>query len=365
MIINSICLAGAGRAAKELSIPALNDITNSNNRRRSVIKAVADIDESMASKICEMNMANNSYTNVQLMLEQEKPDILIINSPVSSHFEYAMLAIDMGINFILEKPATATVKELIEISDSTQKKGVKGMVVHNYKFLPGFQKVWDWYSNGMLGDILHIERVWMTPPHEDRMERDSKGWWHNLTGGRLADSLPHHLYVSYPFVGEMELKHVDVKKMAKDRPWSVCDEANITLSTEKGYVNIRLSTNQKSWPDKKGSGPYDALLYGTKQCAAMFHNDANYFRHPTTRSNIKLGWDTITSVVKRKLSKALGQNIEQGIKGGHNVMFSRFFDYLEGKTENPVPWSEAIHVMKLSDEIGVAMQEKMNNQIIT
>jgi predicted dehydrogenase len=122
MIINLICLAGTGRAAKELSIQALNEITYTNNRRRSVIKAVADIDESIANIICEMNKANNSYTNVQLMLEKAKPDILIINSPVSSHFECAMLAIDMNINYILEKPATATVKELEEIYDSTQKK---------------------------------------------------------------------------------------------------------------------------------------------------------------------------------------------------------------------------------------------------
>lgn len=353
-----VVVAGAGRAGEDLAVGGIRiggrfaDLSNVD------LAAIADVDEARVKLVAGKNNIPGVYTDIKTMLDKEKPDVMFIMTPLAEHYRDAMMCIERGIHFVLEKPATQTVGELEEIRSACEKAGVKGMVSHNYKFLPGFIDAWQWYKDGLLGDIVHIDRVWMSPPHEDRMERVD-GWWHHIPGGRMADGVPHHVYVSYPFVGEMELQHVSVKKLSKDRPWSACDEADIVLSTAKGYVNIRMSTNQASWPEGKRGLTYYVVLYGTHRNAIIFQQEAHLLM-PGMDWKIRRAKQAIGKNIREKIARLRGKPLEQGIRGGHNVMYNRFFQYLEGNIENPVPWEEAIHVMKITEQIGAAMQREID-----
>jgi len=357
----SVC--GAGRAATELTLPAF-DLLKSHNSKRMSIVSVADIDGDKASMLAKRFGVQNVFTDVSEMLRKDKPNIMVINTPVKSHYSLAMEAIDEGVNFIIEKPATETVKELREIREAARKAGVKGMVVHNYRFLPGWRRALEWYKKGKLGSILHVDRIWMSPAQLDRMEKDKGGWWHQIPGGRLADSLPHHLYVAYPFVGEMTVEHVSVRKLS-DREWSKCDEANIMLKAERAYVNVRLSTNQEELPPpgKRKTNPYDALVYGTKRAVAVFHNTAHFFHPLKNKDKVRFGIEGLKDGIKGKVWRFLGRNRTiPAVRGGHAILFGEFLRYVQGEIENPVPWDEAIHVMELSDEIGLMMERQLSGK---
>jgi predicted dehydrogenase len=354
-----IAIAGAGRAGEELAVLGIINGKKYTNLNNVQIVSIADIDIDKANLIANRYNIPNYYSDIIKMLDTEKPDILIITTPLNFHYEHAMCAIERNINIILEKPATETPSQLDDIVSSLKKYGVKGIVSHNYKFLNGFRNALSMYKDGILGDIIHIDRVWMTPAHEDRMEREDN-WWHHIPGGRMADGLPHHLYVCYPFVGEMCLQNVSIKKMSADREWSLCDEANISLSTAKGYVNIRMSTNQELWSDGKGSSTYYATLYGTKRNALIYQTEANILS-PRFRDKLRLVKSSFTKSILPSLS--MGNSLiknDIAIRGGHNIMFNRFIKYLSGEIENPVPWDEAKHVMKLTYDISNAMQTEIN-----
>lgn len=353
-----VVVAGAGRAGEDLAVGGLRNGAKYTDLSNVRLAAIADVDEIRARSIASKYSIPAAYGDIDTMLDKEKPDVMLIMTPLKEHHKDALNCISRGIHFVLEKPATETLGQLEEIKAAAERAKVKGMISHNYKFLGGFQTAWKWYREGLLGDILHIDRLFMTPPHEDRMER-ADAWWHHIPGGRLADGVPHQLYIPYPFVGEMELKYVSVKKLAKDRPWSKCDEVDIVLSTRKGYVNIRMSTNQQSWPEGKLGNTYYAILYGGHRNAILFQDDAQILM-PGIDWRLRRGKEAIRAILKAKVGRLTGKVPERGIRGGHNVMYNRFFQYLEGRIPNPVPWDEAIHVQKLTTEIGLAMQREID-----
>lgn len=238
---------------------------------------------------------------------------------------------------------------------AAEQKGIKASVIHNYKYMPGPAAAWKLYQEGIIGEVLHIDRVWMSPPQNDRMERDPEGWWHRLPGGRLADSLPHHLYIAYPYIGDMTVEYVGVRKMATDRPWSKCDEAEIILKARKAYLNIRLSTNQVSWTGKGMT--YHAILWGTKNNLIVHQNEAAIMPRGDRRYWLRKVVDVLVNGVKRRLGLSRGEPL--AVRGVHNLFFKAFFDYVRGAGPNPTPWEEAIAVMRLTHEIANRMEAEI------
>lgn len=344
-----VCITGMGRAAYKLTIPAL-DVLKSD----CLLVGICDSLKSVAEEAVAKYHGVRHYIDLMEMLNKEKPDVLIINSPLSDHFPSAMMAIEAGVHVIIEKPAMENLQQLEQVKVASEKHGVKVTVVHNYQYMPGPSQARAIYQAGDIGEVLHIDRLWMSPPQNDRMEMDQNGWWHRTPGGRLADSLPHHLYISYPYLGDMEVQYVDVRKMAVDRPWSKCDEAEIILKAKKAYLNIRLSTNQISWSSKGAT--YHAILWGTKNNLIIAQNEAAFMPNGDRKYWMAKGLE----VVRDKLLRTFFlQQKPTSIRGAHNLFFKAFFDYVHDKSGNPTPWEEALIVMRLTAEIAERMETKI------
>jgi len=334
---------GAGHATRTLTIPAFKLVP----RELAELKAVCDPNMETAQKLSTPEKIN-AYSALEEMIEKEKLDVVIINAPMALHASLAIKAMEMGCDVIIEKPAVANLNELHEVKAASDKTGQKFTVVHNYKYYEGPQKALELYKSGVIGDVIHVDRLFLTPPQGDRMEIDKNGWWHKSKGGRLADGLPHMLYLPYMFVGPMELLAVSARKLSKDRPWSFCDDANIVLATAKAHVNIILSTNQESWPYK--GYIYHTIIYGTKLTVLCSHHEANILWNGPSRI-MKVGAQAAIDYVKQKLSRV------RVSRGGHSGFYKAFFDYLNGLGENPAPFEEIYNVAALTDQIGEKMHQ--------
>jgi len=337
-----IAAVGAGRATRELTFPAFRRV------KHGALVALCDPQKSRADMLAQKQNIS-AYTNMAEMIEREHPDVVIVNTPVATHASLAVQAMEMGVHVIIEKPAVASLAELDAIKRAAEQTGKKWTVVHNYKFYQGPQEALRLYQEGVLGEILHVDRYWMSPPQHDRMESDQNGWWHQLPGGRLADALPHMLYIPYMFVGGMELLCVSARKMAADRPWSVADESHVLLQTPRAYVNIRQSTNMESWPYK--GYIYHTFLYGTKLALMANHHEAVIIGHGK-KGDMKRGIIAAREYLKEKLGRA-----DHPTRGAHNRFYDAFFLHVLGDGENPSAWNEIQNVAALTDAIGQKMQE--------
>lgn len=338
-----IGILGAGRATQEISSEAFKYVS------KGALVAICDTNEQLVSKVAG-DLGAKAYTNFQQMVEKEKIQVVILNTPVPTHAPLAIEAMKLGVDVIVEKPAVDKLSELQDIKRVSEQTGRKFTVVHNYKYYEGPQKALKLYKEGVIGDILHIDRYWMTPPQNDRMESNSAGWWHKMKGGRLADALPHFLYIPHMFIGDMELLSVSARKFAEDRPWSFCDESNITLQTPKSYLNIRQSVNMDSWPYK--GYIYHTFIYGSKLALVTDHHRADIL-FAGRKKEVERGMKAAKSILKEKIKK----DENKVSRGAHNVFYDKFFEYVMGEGPNPSPWNEIVNVASLTEEIAGKIDE--------
>lgn len=346
---------GAGHATQTLTVPAFKLLDGS----LAELRAICDPNQNLVQQIgLEHNL--DAYTSMEEMIQKEALDVVIINAPIALHAVLAIKAFELGCDVIIEKPAVAKIEELEQIKQASERTKKIFTVVHNYKFCTGPQLMEQWFKAGILGDIIQVDRIWMSPPQGDRMEMDTNGWWHKATGGRLADALPHMLYEPYMFVGEMELLAVSARKLAVDRPWSFCDETNIMLSTPKAYVNIRESTNQKSWPYK--GYIYHTYVYGTKLSAVCNHREAMIIQDGSKGARIKGGLTALQEWAAEKFIR----RTRPLFRGGHDRFYEEFFKHLNGDAANPTSYEEAYNVSLLTDQISKKIEEgiKTNKKIV-
>src|SRR6185503_11528109 len=75
-----------------------------------------------------------TFRTLEEMLADKNVELVIVNTPSVTHFEYAMQTILAGKHLIVEKPFTATVSQAEELIAAAKKKNVKLSVYHNRRY---------------------------------------------------------------------------------------------------------------------------------------------------------------------------------------------------------------------------------------
>lgn len=83
--------------------------------------------------------------------------LIIVNTPVYTHFEYAKKAILAGKHVVVEKAFTATVAEAEELHELAIRKKVTLSVFQNRRWDSDFKTVEDIYRKNIIGDIVEAE----------------------------------------------------------------------------------------------------------------------------------------------------------------------------------------------------------------
>jgi predicted dehydrogenase len=99
------------------------------------LTAVCDIDEDR-SKAVASEMGVNAYTDIELMLDKEKPDVCLIATQAESHHVVAQAVANRKINILTETPIALTVPCADIMIKSAQKNGVLIEVSENVRRWP-------------------------------------------------------------------------------------------------------------------------------------------------------------------------------------------------------------------------------------
>jgi predicted dehydrogenase len=146
------------------------------------------------------------YDDLELMLDGEALDFLDIASPPAFHAAAAMLALEAGVNVIVEKPLCLDAGELPRLSSLAVRSDRLLMCVHNWKYSPAYQRAHELISAGRLGQVQHVRLVRMrgapagSAPGEagqgERWRLDAK-----TGGGILLDHGWHAFYLAHWLLG--------------------------------------------------------------------------------------------------------------------------------------------------------------------
>lgn len=98
-----------------------------------------------------------TYRTIGELLADELVELVIVNTPNATHFEYAKQALQAGKHVIVEKPFTVTVEEGEELLDLARKKNVFLSVYQNRRYDSDYRTVKKVIQEGWLGELVEAE----------------------------------------------------------------------------------------------------------------------------------------------------------------------------------------------------------------
>lgn len=133
------------------------------------------------------------YRSVEEMLENTDIELVVVNTPVQTHFEYAKMALEAGKNVVVEKPFTVNVAEAEELAKLAEEKKLFVSVYQNRRFDRDYLQVQKIINEGKLGNIkeaeIRFDRFRTEPSgkaHKENPEAVGSGSLHDL-GSHLVD----------------------------------------------------------------------------------------------------------------------------------------------------------------------------------
>ncbi|MCO4292355.1 Gfo/Idh/MocA family oxidoreductase [Solitalea sp. MAHUQ-68] len=97
------------------------------------------------------------YKSVEELLSNEKIELIIVNTPNQTHYEYAKKALMAGKHVIIDKPFAATVNETKELIALAQKQQKMLTAFHNRRWDGDFKIVKQVIESGDLGRLVEAE----------------------------------------------------------------------------------------------------------------------------------------------------------------------------------------------------------------
>jgi len=130
-----------------------------------------------------------SYDSLEAILEDDSIDVIVVNTPTYTHFDYAKKALLAGKHIIVEKAFTTTSAEAEELKAIAEKQNKKIAVFQNRRWDSDFKTFKKVIEEGLLGDLCDVEI------HYDRFNLELSPKAHKEDGGPgsglLKDLGPH------------------------------------------------------------------------------------------------------------------------------------------------------------------------------
>ena len=241
------------------------------------VVGVCDLARSMAKYAADRYGSAAWFTDHQRMLAEARPEVVHITTPPASHFRLAQDCLNAGAHVFLEKPATVHFAEFTALRTLAEEKGRRLIEDYNYLFNEPVRELLDRVNRGELGEVVHVE-VLMCLNVLDKDYPAVDPNVHNpvldLTGGVIADFLPHLASLAYYFCGPVSSVRTLWDKRTPDSPLPY-DEMRAVLRGARATATLVFSAH--SQPDA-----FRLTLSGSRGRAT-----ADIFEHRLTRASLR------------------------------------------------------------------------------
>lgn len=179
-----------------------------------------------------------SYNSIDALIADDEIDLVIINTPNFTHFEYAKAALHAGKHILVEKPFTATTAQANELFTLAKKVNKKALVYQNRRYDSGFNAVKKVIESGVLGRLVEIHFRY------DRYRNEISPKFFKEepyeASGLLYDLGPHLLDQAISLFGKPEKFH---KTLAKHRANTQVDDYFAIQLSYPNDLNIFLTAS--------------------------------------------------------------------------------------------------------------------------
>lgn len=295
-----------------------------------------------------------SYPTLKAVVESDA-ELIVVNTPVGTHFDYALQVLLAGKHALVEKAFTTTVAEAKELTDMAKAKGLKLAVFQNRRWDSDFKTVQQVLSENVLGDIVeaefHFDRY--NPLLSPKIHKETD----NAGAGILKDLGPHLIDQALCLFGMPKSVFADIRIT---REQSIVDD----------YIDLLLYYSGKRVRLKAGFFVREAnpafVIHGKKGSFVKARGDVQ-------EDELKLGkkpnlssWGTEPKDKEGLLHTEVNGTIIREkvptLQGNYYGYFEGLYQAITQDQPEPVTAQEGTNVMQI---IEAAIQSNAQQKVIT
>lgn len=292
------------------------------------------------------NLAEEKYPNVktyrslETLLADDSVELVIVNTPNSTHYEYAKKALEAGRHVIVEKPFTINIEEGEELIALAKKQNKKLSVYQNRRYDSDYKTIRKVINENLLGELVEVEM------HFDRFKEELSPKLHKENPGAGAGSLydlgAHLIDQALQLFGMPERIFADIRII---RPQSRVDDYWEILLY---YPNLRVRL-KSSYVVREALPGY--ILHGLK---GSFIKPKTDIQEDTLKEGIMPGksdWGKEPDSEKGLLHTEInGEIIKEYIlseQGNYGEYYDAVYDAIRNNKSMPVTAEQGLAVIKI------------------
>jgi predicted dehydrogenase len=93
------------------------------------------------------------------LVARDDVEAVVVATPLSTHVEFARLALERGKHVLVEKPLAPSVRDAETLGELAARQGVRLMVDHTFVYTGGVRKIRALIDRGELGELLYLDSV--------------------------------------------------------------------------------------------------------------------------------------------------------------------------------------------------------------
>ncbi len=281
-----------------------------------------------------------TFRTLESMLADDEVELVIVNTPNYTHFEYAKKALLAGKNVIVEKPFTTTVEEARELVEIAARKNKMLSVYQNRRYDSDYKTVKKVLDGGLLGKIVEAEI------HFDRFKEELSPKLHKENPGPGAGSLydlgSHIIDQALQLFGMPQQIFADIRVV---RPLSKVDDYWEILLY---YPNLRVRL-KSSYIVREPLPGY--IFHGLK---GSFIKPKTDIQEDTLKEGGMPGrrdWGTEPATEKGMLHTEVGGKVFKEYidseQGNYGEYYDAIYQSIRNGKEVPVTGSEGLNVIRI------------------
>ncbi len=343
-----VALVGCGKAGE-------NHIGEIQRISGASVVAVCDCEPLMAEQLAVRYGIRKHYSDVDAILDAERPDVVHVATPPESHLSLAVKAMDAGCHVFVEKPLTlcyADSQKLVTHATSCHRKLTIG---YGYYFDPIARTMREMIAEGLLGEPVHIESFLgyaLSGQFASAVFADRQHWVHRLPGKLIYNVIDHLLNKVAEFVTDQVTIYARAWERDTDRhpTCSMPDELRLMLFDADVSAFATFTSHAQPLA-------HFLNVYGTKNSARLDFETGT----------ITVGSTSALPGPFGRLSRTFGQGCQcfrQGAKNairfvrseyhtlaGLNFLINAFYESIRQDAAVPIPYQDMLKVAAMTEDV--------------
>jgi len=295
------------------------------------------------------------YRTIDELINDSSIELVIVNTPVQTHYDISKQVMNAGKHIIVEKPFTVTSKEAEELVQIAKDNKVSLFVYQNRRYDGDYYAIKNVIDQKLLGELQEMEI------HYDRYRNEPSGKAHKEgslpAAGTLYDLGAHMIDQSLQLFGWPEAIFADTDIMRKG--FGATDFYELILFYDN-KLRVRIKSSMLS---REHVPAY--VLQGTKGSFFQQRSDQQEEQLLAGKKPSLEAWAPATALPDGLLHTEINNEVVRkqltSTPGNYMGYFDDVYKSLTQNAPNPVPGEDGVKVIKL---IEAAMKSSGEKRVI-